>query len=270
MYSDNASSMLTPPAYPASAGQGMPDLNLAGVSTPQTSLAGGNFTDSTPPQNIAVPPLSSTDPYGDMQLLGIDPAINYFELNLAGNALPIADPAKLTMPTPLPPAQGNAPTFSKPFASVPPLRPFDLTSPGIDAFAPFDADPATGDLLQFDRPRGLFILAASDVPMMSDPLMPDLDLYDRPAGLDMPGPALVDPALPDLQHPMLDQQVEMPDRPADLAPTALAMIHGLPAYEQLPTANSKALWMAQQGNNSARERHLGTLMLGLDREEGQA
>ena len=30
---------------------------------------------------------------------------------------------------------------------------------------------------------------------------------------------------------------------------------------------SKALWMAQQGNNSARERHLGLLMLGLDQEE---
>jgi hypothetical protein len=30
------------------------------------------------------------------------------------------------------------------------------------------------------------------------------------------------------------------------------------------------LWMAQQGNNSARERHLGMLMLGLDQEEGRS
>lgn len=269
MYSDNTSPMLTPPPYPASAGQTMPDLNLAGVSTPQTSLAGGNFTDSTPPQNIAVPPLSSSDPDGDMRQLGIDPAVNYFELNLAGNALPIPDPASLARTTPPVQAQGNAPTFRGPFASVPPIRAFDLTSPGIDALAPFDADPATGDLLQFDRPRGLFMLAASELPMMPDPMMPDLNLYDRPTGLEMPGPLLVDPALPDLQQPMFDQQVEMPDRPADLAPEALAMMHGLPAYEQLPADNSKALWMAQQGNNAARERHLGTLMLGLDREEGQ-
>lgn len=269
MHSDNASPMLTPPPYPASAGQVMPDLNLAGVSTPQTSLAGGNFTDSTPPQNIAVPPLSTTDPYGDMHLLGIDPAVNYFELNLAGNALPIADPASLARATPPAPERGNAPTFSEPFTSVPPIRAFDLTSPGIDALAPFAADPATGDLLQFDRPHGLFILAASELPMTPDPMMPDLNLYDRPAGLDFPNGMTVDPALPDLQHPTLDQQVEMPDRPTDLAPEALTMMRGLPAYEQLTGDNDKALWMAQQGNNAARERHLGMLMLGLDREEGR-
>lgn len=269
MQSDNAIPTLTPPAYPSTAGQLMPDLNLAGVSTPETSLAGGNFTDSTPPQNTAVPPLSTHDVDGDINQLGIDPAVNYFELNLAGNALPIPDPAKLATPTPPPPAQelANAPTFSGPFASVPSIRAFDLTSPGIDAIAPFDADPATGDLLQFDRPRGLFMLAASEMPVMADPLVPDLSLYDRPAGLDMPGPLMIDPALPDLQHPTLEQPVAMPGRPTDLAPAALAMMHGLPAYEQLPATHSKALWMAQQGNNSARERHLGMLMLGLDQEE---
>jgi hypothetical protein len=85
----------------------------------------------------------------------------------------------------------------------------------------------------------------------------------------MPGPLLVDPALPDLQHPTLEQQVEMLGRPADLAPTALAIMHSLPAYAQLPAGNDKALWMAQQGNNSAHERRLGLLMLGLDQEEGK-
>ncbi len=267
MRSDNAIPMLTPsprPAYPSVAGQAMPDLNLAGVSTPQTSLAGGNFTGSTPPQNIDVPALSTDDPDGDINQLGIDPPVNYFELNLAGNALPVASPARLAMPTPPAQAQGNAPTFSGPFASVPVIRAFDLASPGIDALAPFEPDPATGDLLQFDRPRGLFMLAASEFPMM-----PDLSLYDRPAALDMPGPLMVDPALPDLQHPTLDQQVEMQGRPGDLAPAALAMMHDLPAYQQLPAGSAKALWMAQQGNNQARERHLGMLMLGLDQEEGR-
>lgn len=272
MHSDNAIPMLTPsppPAYPSVAGQAMPDLNLAGVSTPQTSLAGGNFTDSTPPQNIDVPALSTGDPDGDINQLGIDPAVNYFELNLAGNALSVASPAKLAMPAPPAQAQGNAPTFSGLFASVPAIRAFDLASPAIDALAPFEPDPATGDLLQFDRPRGLFMLAASEFPMMPDPMMPDLSLYDRPAALDMPGPLMVDPALPDLQHPTLDQQVEMQDRPGDLAPAALAMMHDLPAYQQLPAGSPKALWMAQQGNNQARERHLGMLMLGLDQEEGR-
>jgi hypothetical protein len=272
MQSDNAIPMLTPPAYPSIAGQLMPDLNLAGVSTPQTSLAGGNFTDSTPPQNTAVPPLSTDDVNGDINQLGIDPAVNYFELNLAGNALPVPDPAKLAMPVSSSPGQeqANAPTFSGPFPGVPSIRAFDLTGPGIDLIAPFDADPATGDLLQFDRPHGLFLLAASEMPLMVDPLAPDLSLYDRPAGLDMPGPLMVDPALPNLQDPTLEQPVEMPGRPADLAQAALAMMRELPAYEQLPADHSKALWMAQQGNNSAHERRLGMLMLGLDQEEGRS
>lgn len=270
MQSDNAIPTLTPSAYPSIAGQVMPDLNLVGVSTSKTSLAGGNFTDSTPPQNTAVPPLSTDDVDGDINQLGIDPTVNYFELNLAGNALPIPDPANLAISTPTSPGLANAPTFSGPFAGVPSIRTFDLTSPGIDAIAPFDADPATGDLLQFDRPRGLFMLAASEMPVMADPMAPNLASYDRPAGLDMPGPLMVDPALPDLQHPALEQSVEMPGRPAELAPEALAMMHDLPAYEQLPAAHSKALWMAQQGNNAARERHLGLLMLGLDQEEGRS
>ena len=270
MQSDNASPMLAPPAYPSVAGQAIPDLNLAGVSTPMTSLEGGNMTDSTPPQNTAVPPLSTSDVDGDLNQLGIDPAVNYFELNLAGNVLPVADPSKLAMPGSPAKEQGNAPTFSGPFPAVPSLRPFDLTAPGIDAIAPFEPDPATGDLLQFDRPRGLFMLAASELPMAADPMAPDLALYDRPDGLEVPGPLMVDPALPDLQHPDLEQQVEMPDRPADLAPEALVMMRDLPAYEQLPDMHSKALWMAQQGNNAAHERRLGMLMLGLNSEEGRS
>src|SRR6202035_2565043 len=116
-------------------------------------------------QNTDVPPLSTDDVDGDINQLGIDPAVNYFELNLADNTLPIPDPAKLAMPAPSSPSQelANAPTFSGPFTSVPSIRTFDLTSPAIDVIAPFDADPAAGDLLQFDRPRGLFILAASEM-----------------------------------------------------------------------------------------------------------
>jgi hypothetical protein len=271
MQSDDAIPMLASrPAYPSAAGQAMPDLNLAGVSTPMTGLAGGNFTDSTPPQNTAVPPLSTDDVDGDINQMGIDPSASYFELNLAGNALPIPNPAKLAMPARPAQEPTNAPTFSGPFPDVPSTRPFDLTGPGIDAIAPFEADPGTGDLLQFDRPRGVLMLTASEMPMLADPMAPDVALYDRPAGLVLPGPLQVDPALPDLQHPSLEQEVEMQDRPGDLAPGALAMMRDLPAYEQLPDASSKALWMAQQGNNSAHERRLGMLMLGLEQEEGRS
>jgi hypothetical protein len=164
----------------------------------------------------------------------------------------------------------NAPTFSGPFPAIPSTRPFDLTGPGIDAIAPFEADPGTGDLLQFDRPRGVLMLTASEMPMLADPMAPDLALYDRPAGLEMPGPLMVDPALPDLQYPALEQEAEMQGRPGDLAPEALAMMRDLPAYAQLPDERCKALWMAQQGNNSAHERRQGMLMLGLEQEEGRS
>src|SRR5260370_30026094 len=171
MHSESDVPMVRPapgPAYPSGAGSALPGLTLAGFARPHTTLAVGNFTGSTPPQNIDVPALSTDDPDGDINQLCIDPAVNYFELNLAGNALPVASPARLAMPTPPAQAQGNAPTFSGPFASVPVIRAFDLASPGIDALAPFEPDPATGDLLQFDRPRGLFMLAASEFPMMPD------------------------------------------------------------------------------------------------------
>ncbi|GAC1568465.1 MAG: hypothetical protein NVS3B14_17770 [Ktedonobacteraceae bacterium] len=266
MHSDNATRTMKPPPYPPVGRQAIPNLDLAGVSTPRTSLAGGNYTDSTPPQNSGVPPLSTSDPNGVINMLGIDPQTPYFELNLAGNEISVANPASLAAQVPM--GQVNAPTSGAPDFKMPGVMAFDLTAPGIDQVAPFQPDPRTGDLLQFAQPLGLQQFAASEVPMLSDPVAPDLSLYDRPDGLDMPGALMVDPALPDLQHPILSQEVAMPGRPGDLAPQALAMMHDTPTYEQLPGDEVKALWMAQQGNNSARERHLGMLMLGLDQEEG--
>ncbi len=253
------------PPYPAVQGQKMPDLNLAGISTSRTDLSGGNFTDATPPQNISVPSLSTSDPNGDLNMLGIDPGVSYFELNLAGNAIPIPSPASLTT------AGGkdtmNAPTFGTQNYDVPANKPFDLAGPGIDQVPALQPDPPVSDLLQFDQPRGLAMFAASSTPMMPEAMAPDLSQHDRPEGLFMPGPLMVDPALPDLQNPTLTQQVMMPDRPADLNPNALTILHQNPTYQQEPASSYEALWMAQAGNNHARERHLGMLMYGLDREE---
>ena len=257
---------LATPPYPSVQGQVVPDMNLAGISTPKTSLAGGNFADSTPPQNISVPPLSCSDPTQDMYDLGIDPAVNYFQLNLAGNAINIPSPASLAAP-----ADGqstiNLPTFGEQNYTVPPNKPFSLTAPGIDWIAPLLPDPQVPDLTSPAQAKGIFIIASRSDPMAIDPVAPDLSLYDRPAGLAMPGPLMVDPLHPDLQNPQDTQDVMMRERPADLDGRALTIMHADPTYSMEPAQNYEELWMAQAGNNQTRERHLGMLQLGLDREE---
>ncbi len=252
---------LSAPPYPSVQGQRVPDLNLAGVATRKTSLAGGNFADSTPPQNISVP-LLKMDPLEDM---GIDPSVPYYTLNLAGLDINIPSPASLAGP-PLD-TEINLPTFGLQNYNVPASHPFDLTAPGIDYLPPFAPDPHIPDLTSPEPTKGIYLIAATSNPMAIDPVAPDLNAYDRPAGLAMPGPLMVDPLHPDLQNPTTDQEVMMPDRPADLHPGALSILHSDPSYKMHPDDSYECLWMAQAGNNSRRERHMGMLDLGLDREE---
>ena len=263
MYSDNPTTR--PPAYPSGAGQAQPDLHLAGVSTPQTDLSGGNFADSTPPQNIAVPPLSSDDPNGDIHMLGIDPSVNYFMLNLAGNELSIPSPASLAAPAAQAPV--NAPTFTGPHFEAPPNKPFDLTGPGIDALPPMTPDPQVADLLHAAQPAGLMIIAASSNPMAPDAMVPDFSDYDRPNGLLMPGPLMVDPMQPDLQSPITTQQVIMPDRPGDLGDQAMQTMHMAVTYQQLDDVPYSEVFMNQDGMNNLRRRRFDLLMHGLDAVE---
>ncbi len=135
-----------------------------------------------------------------------------------------------------------------------------------EIFAP---DPLIGQLLQFDQPEGLTIVLASDNPLAVTSQDPDLSHHDRPADLDMPD-SLVDPVLPALQQPDLQPEVQMPDRPGDLANNALEEMQSDETYQTLPTDNYRALYMQQQGNNSHRSRHMGMLDLGLEREERRA
>ena len=91
-----------------------------------STLTEAKWSNSTVLSNDLVEEVSKLkkDVDGDINQLGIDPAVNYFELNLAGNALSIPDPAKLATTTPPSSSQelANAPTFSGPFASVPSIR----------------------------------------------------------------------------------------------------------------------------------------------------
>ena len=256
--------MMDGPQYPSVQGQDVPDLGLAqyGVATDKTAIYPNS--DSTGPVKTELPPLDDGDPYGSLNQMGIDPKIPYFDLELA-NETPLTSPAQLAAPQGI--GKVTAPTFYAPDTSVPNLMMGDLTGPGIDNPDPLGIDPYAGDLLDFDKPGGLSIMAATRDPVTIEPTNPDLSAYDRPDGLGMPGPVMVDPDLPDLQSPQLTQDIHMTDRPGDLAADALGAMHSDPSYGLLPTKNPSQLYMEMGGDNQRRERHLGTMYLGLDREE---
>src|SRR5260370_39534 len=105
-------------------------------------------------------------------MMGIDPNIPFYDLNLAGTQgvpAPVARPYHLETET-------HAPMFSLPDTSVPPLAAYDLTSPGIDLYPAFTADRLVPDLSHYDHPYGLAILTNT----LEDPAMADLLIYDRP------------------------------------------------------------------------------------------
>lgn len=76
-----------------------------------------------------------------------------------------------------------------------------------------------------------------------------------------------DPLLPDLQHPDLTPQVQMQDRPADLDPSALQVMHLDLTYQQLDQKTYPEVFMDQSGTNTTRSRHMDLLIRGLDTEE---
>lgn len=256
------------PQYPSVKGQQIPDLELAqyGMATPETAIA--LTADSTPSVDRGLPLLAGGDLADSINQMGIDPAVPYFDLQLA-NTFEVMTPDQLAAPA----RNGlvNLPTYSQPQMEVPDLKMGDLQAPEILQVPELQPDPHLSDLLEFAHPGGLTIIAASSSPLAIDPIDPmaaDLDEDDRPAGLDIPAPLMPDPLLPDLQHPTLQQDVEMTGRPGDLSPTALGILHTNSDYTQLPDDSYNALFMQQAGNNQHRERHLGMMYLGLDKEEG--
>ncbi|MBA2396941.1 MAG: hypothetical protein H0V70_29825 [Ktedonobacteraceae bacterium] len=176
------------------------------------------------------------DVYRNVHLMGIDPLLPFYDLNLAGTqGVP-----NVGLPA-LPPVM-NPPTFTAPAMDMPELAPYDLTAPGIDL----------NDSLQIDPP--------------------DLSDYTHPYGLDVqPVPpvnqAQIDPLLPDLQHPDLTQPTQMPARPGDLATDALDVMHLSLTYQQLDAKTYPAVFLDQSGVNTTRSRHMDLLMRGLDQKE---
>jgi hypothetical protein len=59
----------------------------------------------------------------------------------------------------------------------------------------------------------------------------------------------------------------MHERPGDLAPGALDVMHASARYEQIRTKKYPTVQMDQQGMNNRRSREFTLLMKGLDSEE---
>ena len=254
-------------ANPYSADQS-PDLSLASTP-PSPNVASGQKVAIMPTSMPSIPREQPRIQPGteDPGRMGIVDNVPYYHLNLAGE-----------MPLPNPPFNApsgsmiNDPTFGTQDYSVPANRSYDLQAPGIDALPPMGVDPYLGDLLQFDRPHGIDITAASSNPLAIDPMNPDFSEYDRPADLAMPGLLQVDPLLPDLQYPSTTQEINsmVSDRPSELDPKALQIMHDDPTCAETPSYTYETLWMSQPGNNMRRERHLGMMYMGLERVEGKA
>jgi hypothetical protein len=255
---------LFPPDYPAAPGLSMPDLNLG---NPMSSVASTYSINALP--DPVKPPLMEPVLYGDpadIERMGIDGATGtlLYDLNLAG-VQGVPEPDELARP--IKPQGSNDPTFIAPDFSVPGLKPYDLTGPGIDFFHELSVDPVLPDLTDYEHPRGLDVQGNSL--LTPDPQLADLLSYDNPMGLSITRhPLLPDPLLPDLQSPSLEQETHMPadERPGDLDPSALHVMD--PATSaQVADKDYPEVFMDQSGMNNTRSRHMTLLMDGLTDEE---
>ncbi len=161
------------------------------------------------------------------------------------------------------------PDFGTQNYAIPPIKPYDLTSPSITYVPEFTADP---ELAGSTNPFGL---DASTQGMDTDPqIAHDIPTPAEVANSLYPGlgfPTLdvlhtvtdADPLLPDMQNPDLTQQRQMPvdERPGSMDPSALDAI----SSQQSSDTPYPGVWMDQHGMNSTRSRHLSLLDTGLER-----
>ena len=161
------------------------------------------------------------------------------------------------------------PDFGTQNYAIPPIRRYDLTSPGITYVPEFTADP---ELEGYKYPFGLDV---STQGMDSDPqIAHDIPTSSEVASSLYPGLGFStldvlnsvtdeDPLLPDMQNPDLTPQRQMPvdERPGNMDPSVLDII----SYQQSPDTHYPEVWMDQHGMNTTRSRHLSLLDHGLER-----
>jgi hypothetical protein len=213
----------------------------------------------------------------DLDQLGFGgSAMPRYDLNLAGSS---------GVPTPEQVSQkplwdsATLADYGIPDFSTPRLKDGDLAGAGIDFIPAFEPDPSLADLrgtplpFAIAMPDGMQhdLTIARDIPddeEIARSLYPGLGFSGLTVNRDLREP---DPSIPDLQHPDLRPQVTMnPDeRPGDLDPGALDVMHMTLQYEQVRDKTYPAVQMDQYGMNNHRTRDFTLLMKGLDKEEQQ-
>ena len=202
--------------------------------------------------------------------LGLDPAHPFYDLNLAGTQ---GVPSPQTLAHPSSPPSIILPDFGTQSYEIPPVQPYDLTSAGITYMPAGATDPTLPDLNAYNHPYNLDLATqgmepdpqlAHDVPTATEiasSLYPGLGF----STLDIHS-AGTDPLVSDLQHPNLTQQTQMPldERPGDLDPSALDVMHATLSYQQASDTTYPESWMDQNGANTTRTRHISLLNDGLD------
>ena len=207
--------------------------------------------------------------------LGLDPSQPFYDLNLAG-AQGVPSPQMLAHPMSTQSSPILLPDFGMQDYEIPPIQPYNLTAPGITYMPAFTADPALPDLDEYTHPYNLDVITQVTTP---DPQL----VHDVPTSSEIASnlyPSLgfstinvlsavtdIDPLVPDLQHPDLIQQTRMPldERPGDLDPSALSVMHATLSYQQASDTTYPEAWMDQHGMNTTRTRHMSLLNDGLDK-----
>ncbi len=216
-------------------------------------------------------PFAHGDSADTLSLLGLDPNQPLYDLNLAG-AQGVPSPQMLAQPNSTPTIL--LPDFGTQSYDIPSMKPYDLTGPGITYMPEFAADPALPDLEEYAHPYGLDLsMQAADPQLVSDVPTPAEITSSLYPGLGFSTLNVqhkvtdVDPLVPDLQYPDLTQQTQMPvdERPGDLDPSALDVMHATLSYQQASDSTYPEAWMDSRGMNTTRSRHLSLLNDGLDR-----
>jgi hypothetical protein len=155
------------------------------------------------------------------------------------------------------------------------LQDGDLAGAELNVIPAFAPDPTLPDLNAIPRPFAVHMsnemeeiepVIARDIP---DDAEIDSSLF---AGSGFSGLSITrdirqpDPEMLALQHPQVQPQI-MNERPGDLDPDALDMMHASAQYEQIRAKKYPAVQMDQQGMNNRRSRKFTLLMKGLDSEE---
>jgi len=210
----------------------------------------------------------------DLEQLGFGgSAMPRYDLNLAGSA-GIPTPDQLVQRSLW---DNSPPDFGVPDFSVPPLQSGDLGEPSLNFIPAFAPDPGMPDLSTIPHPFGVQMSNGMEVESVIAQDIPDESAIEHSLfdGLGFSGLSIIsdihqtDPSMPDLQHPQIQQQVTIAanERPGDLDPAALDIMHASAQYKQIRAKTYPAVQMDQQGMNNHRSREFTLLMKGLDSEE---